>query len=136
MEALYLSLSVVTAIKEISQGLSAKIHPCVVCSYDVDCQDIADLRSETTRQALHIEEADINCAWFAIAAVGGEPPSWAIARRLMADGFAGILAPSFAPGATSEDHNLILWKWGRSRPHRTKVFDPSGRLPKDQLSWK
>jgi RES domain-containing protein len=51
-------------------------------------------------------------------------------------GHAGILVPSFAPGAGPDDHNLVLWRWGARRPHKIRVYDPSGRLPKNQLSWK
>ncbi len=54
----------------------------------------------------------------------------------MAEGQAGILVPSFAPEATEADHNLVLWRWSDRRPHRGRVFDPTGRLPKDQLSWR
>lgn len=53
----------------------------------------------------------------------------------MAGGNAGILVPSYAPGATDGDYNLVLWRWGSSLPHQVNVFDPSGRLPKNQLSW-
>ena len=53
----------------------------------------------------------------------------------MADGQAGILVPSFAPGARDEDHNLVLWNWSDRPPHQVAVFDPSGRLPKNRLSW-
>jgi RES domain-containing protein len=28
-----------------------------------------------------------------------------------------------------------LWRWNGSLPHKVAVFDPSGRLPKNQLSW-
>jgi RES domain-containing protein len=30
----------------------------------------------------------------------------------------------------------VLWDWGPDLPHKVTVFDPSGRLPKDQLSWR
>ena len=73
--------------------------------------------------------------WFSFLAEGDEPPSWRIARRLIGEGAAGMLAPSYAPGAPPTDHNLVLWRWGEKLPHRIAVFDPSGRLPKDQLSW-
>ena len=32
--ALYLALSVITAVKEANQGLAQRINPCVLCSYD------------------------------------------------------------------------------------------------------
>ncbi|MGH7066722.1 MAG: RES family NAD+ phosphorylase, partial [Acetobacteraceae bacterium] len=46
------------------------------------------------------------------------PPSWQIARRLYDEGKAGILVPSFAPGATSGDHNIVLWRWSNRPPYR------------------
>jgi len=53
----------------------------------------------------------------------------------MSDGYAGILVPSFAPQPTFTDQNLVLWKWSDRRPHRVRVYDPSGRLLRNQLSW-
>jgi len=46
-----------------------------------------------------------------------------------------MLVPSFVPGATADDLNLVLWSWSERAPRQVSVFDPSGRLPKDQLSW-
>ena len=64
-----------------------------------------------------------------------EPASWGVVRRLLAEGVAGILAPSFAHGATADDQNLVLWRWGPELPHKVMVYDPTGKLPKNQLSW-
>jgi RES domain-containing protein len=133
--ALYLALSISTAIKEANQGFAHKIEPCVLCSYDVDCADVADLRSPERRAELHINSDDLSCAWFELSAKGLEPPSWALARKLMGAGHAGILVPSFVNRANADDQNLVLWKWGRDLPHRVSVYDPSGKLPKNQLSW-
>ena len=80
--------------------------------------------------------SDMTCAWFSDISQGREPPSWRIARSLIAEGKAGVLVPSFAPGTTPADQNLVLWKWGKSLPHKTSIHDPNGRLPNDQLSWK
>ena len=135
MEALYLGLSVVTAVNEANQGLAFKIQPCVLCSYDVDCEDIADLRTEAGRTGHGIEWADLACAWFSFISDGKEPPSWAVARQLIATRHAGMLVPSFAPGATDAHHNLVLWRWGPDPPHQVTVFDPSQLLPRNQLSW-
>ena len=52
--------------------------------------------------------------------------------------FVPILAreiPSFANGATADDQNLVLWRWGPDLPHQVMVYDPTGKLPKNQLSW-
>jgi RES domain-containing protein len=28
-----------------------------------------------------------------------------------------------------------LWSWSEDLPRRVKMIDPSGRLPRNQLSW-
>ena len=133
--ALYLSLTLQTAIKEINQGFAHKIEPCVLVSYDVDCEDIVDLRSARSRTKHGIKLSDMSCAWFALAASGKDPPSWQIARKLIAKGIAGILVPSFVHRATPADRNLVLWNWSNALPHKITAYDPSGKLPKNQLSW-
>jgi RES domain-containing protein len=132
---LYVSLDPMTAVKEAAQGFARKFEPCVLCTYEVDCEDVADLRTKAERQSEGVAEEDIACAWFAEAAAGHEPPSWRLARRLIANGAAGLLAPSYAVSAGGEDFNLVLWRWSGRLPHKVEVFDPSGRLPKNQLSW-
>ena len=58
-----------------------------------------------------------------------------MAERLAAAGLAGVLARSFAPGATDNDINLVLWSWGDALPHRVTIHDPGQRLPRNQNSW-
>jgi len=133
--ALYLSLSIMTAIKEANQGFAHRIDPCVLCSYDIDCEDSADLTTEKGREALAVVREDLASPWALEISDGKRPRSWGVHDRLREQGIAGILVPSFAPGAEIEDRNLVLWNWGADLPHKVTVFDPSGRLPKDQLSW-
>ena len=135
MSSLYLGLSILGAVREANQGLAHRIDPCVLCAYDVDCEDIADLRTARSRNALAVSMLDMQCPWMLHLADGTEPPSWTIARRLMADGFSGVLVPSFAPGASSSDGNLVLWRWSDRPPHQVRVHDPAGRLPRSPASW-
>jgi len=135
MPTLYLALGVMTAVKEANQGFARRIDPCVLCSYDVDCDDIVDLRTPESRADAGMRFEDMACAWMDVLAEGKRPPSWAIHSLLTAQGKAGILVPSFAPGADADDQNLVLWDWGDGLPHRVEVIDPSGRLPRNQLSW-
>ncbi len=135
LPALYLALDPTTALKEASQGFPNKMEPCVICSYEVDCEDIVDLADEAGRRAEKVKESVLSAGWFAYLARGAEPPQWMLVRRLISNGAAGLLARSYASGATAADRNLVLWRWGPDMPHRIVVFDPSGRLPKDQLSW-
>jgi RES domain-containing protein len=63
------------------------------------------------------------------------PPSWRLGRKLRADGAAARLAPGFAAAAGAADADLVLWRWCDRPPHKVAVLDPSGRLPKNRLSW-
>jgi RES domain-containing protein len=124
-----------TAIKEANQAFANKINPCVICSYEVDCDHLADLRSEGGRLEVGASEEILAAAWFSFLAVRKEPPQWDLVRRLTREGFAGVLVPSFVVRARPTDQNLVLWDWGPVLPHMVAVFDPTGRLPKNQLSW-
>lgn len=135
MPALYLALDISTAVLEANQGFAHKIDPCTLCAYDVDCDDIADLRGESGRKRHAAMLADMECAWLMLARAGLTPPSWAIATRLIGEGFAGVLVPSLARRARADAYNLVLWQWGQDRPHRVTVSDPGGKLPKNRLSW-
>lgn len=133
--ALYLSLTPITALKEITQGLVRKMDPCTLCSYEVDCEPIADLTAESHRRRLRISLSAMRCAWFVEAASKRTPQSWAIADQLETAGYAGLLTPSFAVGAQVSDINLVLWRWGDELPTRVTVYDPNEKLPKDSSSW-
>jgi RES domain-containing protein len=135
LHTLYLSLRHTTVFREVSGGFAHRLTPYVLCSYDIDCDDIADLRTDAGRSAAGIALSDMACAWGDALSAGREPESWGIVRRLLADGCAGMLVPSFANGATDDDENLVLWRWGPDLPHRVAVYDPTGKLPKNQLSW-
>lgn len=133
--ALYLSLDLVTAVREGNQGLAARIEPCVLCSYDVDCDDIVDLRDDAARDAAAVSLEELACAWALLALERKPVPSQKLASGLIAKGKSGVLVPSFAIGSAADSVNLVLWMWGPHLPHRVTVHDPSGRLPKSQLSW-
>ena len=135
LETLYLSLSFNTVFHEVSGGFAHRLTPYVLCSYDVDCEDIADLRTDPDRAGHSVGRSDLACAWGDALIAGREPESWRVVRRLMAEGHAGILVPSFANGATADDQNLVLWRWGPDLPHKVMVYDPTAKLPKNQLSW-
>jgi RES domain-containing protein len=132
--ALYLSLMIEGVFVEQGHGLAHRLDPLTVCCYEVDVEDIVDLRTDNSRKAAGVSLADMSCPWRQDLSAGREPASWRIANRLRMDS-AGILVPSFANRTRVEMHNLVLWTWGRDHPHRVTVYDPSGRLPKNQLSW-
>lgn len=133
---LYLALDIITAVNECMQGLGQRLQPLLICEYDVDVEPVADLRTDASRAAQQISLDDLACGWLTHMRAGREPPSWRVVDSLRDQGFAGIVIPSFAPGAGPDDHNLVLWQWSRELPTRVTVHDPDGRLPKDQRSWR
>ena len=125
---LYLSLDPVTAIIEVTQGFTNRLHPMTLCEYDIDCADIAYLRSAEGCFAAGVERETLASPWLTSQRAGRVAPSQSIAQALVAKGFAGAVVPSFAPGAQAKAGNLVLWLWGAYLPHWVKLFDPEGRL--------
>jgi RES domain-containing protein len=123
-------------IKEAQQSFARKLDPLTIASYDVDCEDVVDITDRMETQRLAIAASDLACAWKGLSSAHQPVPSWLIAERLVREGYAAAIMPSYAPGATEEDRNLVFWKWGGELPHRIVVHDPEGRLPKDQSSWR
>ncbi len=133
--ALYLALTIEGMFFEMGHGLSRIFEPLTVCTYEVDMSGLVDLRTDDLRSAAGIHHSDMACGWEYDLTTGVRPASWTIYDRLASAGTTGILVPSFARGARADMFNLVLWTWGRDLPHKVAVHDPSGRLPKDQLSW-
>jgi RES domain-containing protein len=133
--ALYLASSMEGVLVEMGHGFGHRFDPLTICSYDVDVEDLVDLRTGPARKAAAVDLADMACPWAYNIAQGKVPASWNLARSLMAKGAAGILYPSFATGARPDMFNLVLWRWGPTLPHKVEVHDPDGRLPKNQSSW-
>jgi len=133
--ALYLALTLEGMLVEMGHGFGHRFDPLTICSYNVDVDDIIDLRTDSGRAAESIDLASMACPWAYDLATGKTPASHSIAKSLIAKGVAGILSPSFATGARPDLANLILWRWGAELPHKVEVHDPGGRLPKDKSSW-
>jgi RES domain-containing protein len=134
--ALYLALTLEGMFLEMGHGFAHRFDPLTICAYELDVDDIVDLRTERERKAVGVTLADMACAWALDLANGREPASWRVAKQLIADGAAGILVPSFAVGARRDMANLVAWRWGSDLPHRIAVHDPDHRLPKDRSSWR
>lgn len=131
-----MSLTIEGLFVEAAHGFAHRFDPLTICSYDVDVDDIVDLRTDRGQRDAGIAWEDLACPWALELAARKQPASWVLTKRLIASGIAGILVPSFASGARLDMHNLVLWSWGPDRPHRVVVYDPSSRLPIDQTSWR
>jgi RES domain-containing protein len=55
MPALYLALTLEGMFAEMSHGFGHRFDPLTVCMYDVDVEDVVDLRSEEARAAAGVE---------------------------------------------------------------------------------
>ena len=137
--ALYTSLTHVTAAREVRFSLNQE--PYTFYFLAVDCRDIADLTSRNTRQALGVSWIDLaNDNWESEMHRGLEPSTHVAADRLKGEGYAGVLINSFAPGATSDDVNLVLWDWDAverfpsDRPNAVMVLHRD-ELPNSDASW-
>lgn len=127
-EALYMSLSPVTALAECTQGFAGRMLPMTLCEYDVDCADIIDLTDPAMREAEGVAFADMACGWLTFQRAGKIAPSQMVARALIKKGYAGAIVPSYVPGVQESANNLVLWRWGDRALNKVEVYDPDGRL--------
>lgn len=135
LPALYTASRFETAWLEAQQAFAFKAQPMTLCAYDVDCDDVLDLTDVATRSTHSISSDDLACPWKDLSTRGKLPPTWALADRLITEGCAGIIVPSFAAGATMADVNVVFWDWTPGRPHQVQVIDDFARLPKTAASW-
>ncbi|WFU05867.1 RES domain-containing protein (plasmid) [Rhizobium sp. CB3171] len=127
MPALYTSLSVLTALREANQVGS--LQPTTLVSYDAALEKVFNSRDEDALQAEGMDaDAIADPTWRDQMKATGEARTQRFARRLAAAGYQGLLVRSFAPGATADDMNLVLWTWGASASARLTLIDDENRL--------
>ena len=127
MPALYTSLSIMTALREANQV--GNLQPTTLVSYEAEIDNVFDGTDATTLAAEGMDAAGLaDPGWRDQMAKTGEAKTQAFARRLAAQGYHGILVPSYAPGARHADLNLVLWSWGPQPPARLVLIDDEQRL--------
>lgn len=125
--ALYTSLSVMTAIREANQVGS--LQPTTLVSYEAEIEHIFDSRDETALSAHQMDVGALaDTTWRDQMKAIGEARTQVFARRLFDDGYSGLLVRSFAPGASADDLNLVLWRWGQVPPARLTLIEDEDRL--------
>ncbi len=135
ISALYTSQRMETAWAEAQQGFPFKAQPLTITAYMVDCEDTADLTDPDICKTLAIDPAMLACPWEDLWSRGETPPSWELARRLIASGIAAIIVPSFSAGTGAADRNVVFYAWSNVMPHRVTLIDDEGRLPRNPSSW-
>jgi len=125
-----------TAWLEAQQGFAFKPQPLTICAYHVDSDPIYDLTDPSLLKSIGVTMAELTCPWEDLADRGAQPPTWTLALKLMAKEANGALVPSFAPGATAADVNLVFWRWSDAPPDQVVLIDDERRLPRDDKSWR
>lgn len=133
MDALYTSLSMQTAWAESQQGFGYKTQPLTMCTYEVNCINIADLTDHQTLAEFNILQSELSSAWQSSSTKLSKPQ--AIAKRLFKAGISGVIVPSYANSAPNNSKNVVFWRWSPTIPHQVKVIDDQQRLPNNQASW-
>ncbi len=127
MPALYTSLTIMTALKEANQV--GNLQPTTLVSYDADIETVFDCRDDAALRAQGIDAAALaDPTWRDQMKVSGEAKTQTFARKLAAGGCCGLLVRSSAPGASDDDLNLVLWRWGSLAPGRLILIDDEDRL--------
>ena len=129
--ALYTSLSPVTAMREVSL-IGRPLQPITLCAYEVDAEPVFDALDPSQRETQGVERDDtFYLNWEREMLAGILPASQSLADRLIAAGYVGMRVQSFAPGAGTDDLNLVFWHWGDHRPSKVVLIDDEERLPKN-----
>lgn len=125
--ALYLSLSVMTALREANQAGS--LQPTTLVSYDADIEGMFDSRDDAALQMEGMDAAMLaDPTWRDQMKMAGEATTQAFAQKLAATGYHGLIVKSFAPGANHGDLNLVLWRWSDAAPCQLTLIDDENRL--------
>ena len=125
--ALYLSLSVMTALRESNQVGS--LQPTTLVSYEADIERVFDTRDGAALKSEGMNPSTLaDPTWRDQMKATGEAKTQTFARRLAMAGYHGLLVKSFAPGAGEDDFNLVLWTWSDTPPSRLTLIDDENRL--------
>lgn len=128
--AIYAALELSTAWAEYNQGFVQ--HPALIVRMELHGGEVADLTDDAMLERLGTSAAIHQCEWREMLAQGQEPSTHILRSRLLADGIAGVIYPSFmSPGGRC----LALWRWNEPGAPRLEIVDPEGRLPKTPASW-
>ena len=126
-EVLYLSLRPETAIFELSQtGLLSA--PYTFVQFDVRLDGLCDLVDPGTLLRFGVTEGDLARDDYADLndLEARDSPAQALAARLRAEGFRGLVARSYATRATPDCRNVVLFDW--TPGDDVTLVDPHGTL--------
>lgn len=121
MPTLYSALDPVTAPREANQVGGPQ--PTILVSYRADIAPVFDTRGTAQLAAYGMTSETLRDRGWRLAMLEGQhAATQEFARKLIAEGYAGLLVQSFAKGAVDTDLNLVLWQWEGSRPSSCYSF--------------
>jgi RES domain-containing protein len=127
---IYAARELSTAWAEYNQGFVQ--HPALIAQLDLKDAALADLTESDELSGLAVPQDIHQCEWRMLLDEGKVPQTHLLRQRLIAEGFDGVVYPSFmSPGGTC----VALWRWNAKGAPRLDVVDPDGRLPKTPASW-
>ncbi|WP_017671805.1 RES family NAD+ phosphorylase [Blastomonas sp. AAP53] len=121
--ALYTSLAPETALREANQV--GTLQPITLVAYQADIGPLLDGRDAAALQPFNLTPINLaDPAWRDSMLSGKPAPTQQLAEAAIAQGYAGIIVPSYARGAPAEALNLVLWNWDG----RITLVDDDDRL--------
>ncbi len=125
--ALYLSTSVLTALREANQV--GDLQPTTLVCYRAEIEMVFDTSDIAALETAGLDEAALaDPTWRDQMRSAGETRTQRFARELIANGYSGLRVRSFAKGSGPDDMNLVLWRWGTTAPSRLELIDDENRL--------
>jgi len=124
--ALYTALDPAGALRESNQAGS--LQPTILVSYQADLGPIFDTLDTGVLSKYGMSDAELADLGWRAKMLGGQPvPTQNFAQALIAEGYVGLFTRSYAKGATSDDFNIVLWRW-TSDGCSLAVVDDENRL--------
>jgi RES domain-containing protein len=127
---IYAARELSTAWAEYNQGFVQ--HPALIAQLELRNALLADLTDPVQLDAVGASVEIHRCEWRFVLDRQEVPETHRLRERLLAQGFDGVIYPSFmSPGGRC----VALWRWNTPGAPKLSAVDPEGRLPKTAASW-
>lgn len=121
--ALYTSLAPETALREANQV--GTLQPTTLVAYQADVGPLLDGRDAAALQVFRLAPGELGDPSWRDRMLSGKPaPTHDLAEAAIAQGYVGIVIPSYARGAPADALNIVLWEW----EGRITLVDDDDRL--------
>jgi RES domain-containing protein len=128
--AIYAARELSTAWAEYNQGFVQ--HPALIVQLELEGARLADTMDGALLSAYGVSSDIHRCEWRRDLDAGKQVSTHVLRERLLADGYDGVIYPSFmSPGGTC----VALWRWNAPGAPELRAVDPDNRLPKTPASW-